>query len=82
MEFTKTPAGAMSWASLAAAGRHLDDAFEFGPKHQLFFVKADETGRLQPRKGGAWICQVFSDGQCLGYLRRYIVRAGVATFLK
>ena len=81
MEFTTTPARAMTWPSLAAAGRSLDNAFEFGPKHQLFFVKTDELGRLQPRRGGVWACQVFNDGKCLGYLARYVVRDGRAEFI-
>lgn len=81
MEFTTTPVRAMTWPTLAAAGRALDNAFEFGPKHQLYFVKSDELGRLQPRRGGVWVCQVFADGKCLGYLKRFIVREGAAVFL-
>ena len=81
MEFS-SPTDAMAWPSLAAAGRSLDAAFEFGPKHQLFFVKVDDNGRLQPRRGGSWICQVYADGRCLGYLRRYVMRDGAATFLR
>lgn len=81
MEFTKSPAGAMRWPSLASAGRALDAAFEFGAHHQVNFVKSDANGRLQARGAAHWQAEIYSDGRRLGWLAPFVMRQGRAVFL-
>ena len=80
MKFSANAAGAMTWPSLAAAGRSLDRGFEFGPHHQLYFVKADASGRLQAPRG-AWVCEVFIAGKRAGFIRPYVFQQDRAVFL-
>lgn len=78
MEFTSDPTEAMTWPSLAAAGRALDQSFAFGALHTLLFFKIDAQGRLG--RGRSWAVGVSHEAKPLGFLRRYIVRGGEARF--
>lgn len=80
MKFSASPADAMHFLSLAAAGRALDNAFEFSPHHQVNFVKADARGRLQAAGAQGWICEIYSHGSRLGWLAPFHMREGRAVF--
>ena len=72
MEFTTTPARAMTWPSLAAAAREIERLWEFGPAHELRF------SRKGPAR--AWVCQVVVAGDVRGYVAPFVIRVGEPRF--